>query len=370
LKIAIFIADEGYGHAMRQKNIIHELLDHLPFLKITVYGKDKLDILKDEFEDRISYVDIFNLLLTAKDEKGNLDVENTKDLFNEWFKNRDDWIDKTLSCLDPETDLIISDSVPQISKVSKKFNIKQFNIQHFTWDWLYSELYGHDDIYKRLYDDYKTWGEFIFPPLTPLQNLNLHKEHKKIGLIVNRRLVRCANKKSYIKNQTKKSVLLMNNGTQSLSSLITEILFEIPSNDGWEFLLRSESLSEKDKRQALKRNDFKIITGLTNTHMAIANSDIVLARGGYNIISELLALNKPSILIDEKRNPEIESNLNLAKNYQNVEISFKQKTIEKLYKLIKSYEKNKDQYQPFNSKISCIGASQILLKIANDFELY
>ena len=47
--------------------------------------------LKIEF----AYVDIFNLLLTAKDEKGNLDVENTKDLFYEWYKNRNDWINKT-----------------------------------------------------------------------------------------------------------------------------------------------------------------------------------------------------------------------------------------------------------------------------------
>ena len=36
-----------------KKNIIHAGFDHLPFLKITVFGKDKLDILKDEFEDRI-----------------------------------------------------------------------------------------------------------------------------------------------------------------------------------------------------------------------------------------------------------------------------------------------------------------------------
>ena len=51
------------------------------------------------------------MLLTAKDEKGNLDVENTKDLFYEWYKNRNDWINKTLSYIDPETELIISDSV-------------------------------------------------------------------------------------------------------------------------------------------------------------------------------------------------------------------------------------------------------------------
>ena len=39
MKISIFIADEGYGHAMRQKNIIHELLDHIPFIEITVLVK-------------------------------------------------------------------------------------------------------------------------------------------------------------------------------------------------------------------------------------------------------------------------------------------------------------------------------------------
>ena len=120
------------------------------------------------------------------------------------------------------------------------------------------------------------WGEFVFPPLTPVQNLKMHNNHTKIGLIVNRRLVRFTNKINDF--SAEKSVLLMNNGTQSLSSLITRILFEMPYQEGWKFLLRSEYLSGKDKSQALKRNDFKIITGLTNTHMEIANSDIVMAR--------------------------------------------------------------------------------------------
>ena len=367
MKIAIFIADEGYGHAMRQKNIIHELLDHLPFLKITVYGKDKLDILKDEFEDRISYVDIFNLLLTAKDSLGNLDLENTRDLFNEWYRYRSDWIENTIKSLDPLTDLIISDSVPQISEVAKKFKIRQLNVQHFTWDWLYHSLYGSDDIFKRLNQDYYQWGEFVFPPLTPTDNLKMHNNYTKIGLIVNRRLVRFTNKNKNSNIYADKSILLMNNGTQSLSSLITRILFEMPYQEGWKFLLRSEYLSEKDKRQALQRNDFKIITGLTNTHMEIANSDIVMARGGYNIICELLALNKPSVIIDEKHNPEIASNLMLAQKYKNIQISFKQDAIKRLNFLIKSY-KDIDAFK--GSEISCIGASQVLLKIANDFNLY
>ena len=367
MKIAIFIADEGYGHAMRQKNIIHELLDYLPFLQITVYGKDKLDILKDEFEDRISYVDIFNLLLTAKDELGNLDLDNTKDLFKEWNKNRSEWIEKITKFIDPATDLIISDSVPQISEVAKKFKIRQLNVQHFTWDWLYQSLYGIDEIFNQLNQDYLQWGEFVFPPLTPVQNLKMFDAHLKIGLIVNRRLVRFTNKNKKINTTEEKSVLLMNNGTQSLSTVITRILFEMPYQKGWKFLLRSEYLSEKDKRQALQRNDFNIITGLNNTHMAIANSDIVIARGGYNIICELLALNKPSVIIDEKHNPEIQSNLILAKNYKNIEISLKKDAINRLHSLMQSYP-NQELFK--GPHLSCIGASQVLLKIASDFNLY
>ena len=141
----------------------------------------------------------------------------------------------------------------------------------------------------------------------------------------------------------------------------------MPTQKDWKFLLRSEYLSEKDKKQALKRNDFKIITGLKNTHMEIANSDIVLARGGYNIICELLALNKPSVIIDEKHNPEIESNLNLAKNYKNIQISIKKDAIQMLNELIKSYDKFPRSKV---SEFSCIGASQVLLKIATDFNLY
>ena len=91
MKIAIFIADEGYGHAMRQKNIIHELLDHIPFIEITVFGKDKLDLINDEFKESLNYVYIFNLIRTIKDNHGNLNIKETKDSFNQWFVRKNEW---------------------------------------------------------------------------------------------------------------------------------------------------------------------------------------------------------------------------------------------------------------------------------------
>ena len=47
-------------------------------------------------------------------------------------QNRDYWINKTLSCIDRETELIISDSVPQISEISKSsiLNNLIFNTLH------------------------------------------------------------------------------------------------------------------------------------------------------------------------------------------------------------------------------------------------
>ena len=43
--------------------------------------------------------------------KGNLDVKNTKELINDWLNNRKQWVEQTLDVIDPQTKLIISDSV-------------------------------------------------------------------------------------------------------------------------------------------------------------------------------------------------------------------------------------------------------------------
>ena len=141
------------------------------------------------------------------------------------------------------------------------------------------------------------WGEFIFPPLTPKENLNMYP-HKSIDLIVNRKLISSTSKKEERKKVYEpKIILLMNNGTQSLTSLISKVLQQFPKNKDWIFMLRSEHLNRNDKNIALERDDVKIITGMSNTHLAISNADIVLARGGYNILSELIALNKKSLII-------------------------------------------------------------------------
>ena len=360
MKISIFIADEGYGHAMRQKNIIHELLDHIPFIEITVFGKDKLDLIIDEFKDNLKYVYIFNLIRTIKDNLGNLNIEETKDSFNQWFVRKDEWYEEVIEQIDPDTNLIISDSVPQVSKIAKKLNIKLLNIQHFTWDWFYLNLYGEDFIYQELKSCYEECGQFIFPPLSPISNLKMYPNYIPIDFIVNRRLIRQT--KSYLEKKSGvKNILLMNNGTNSLSGVIEEIIKELPFNKKWNLLLRSECLSENLREITLRRKDVKVINGLSNVHLSIANSDLIVARGGYNIVSEILALNKKSLIIEERNNPEVLSNLKLIKDYPSIALSSKENALNLLNDLIRKETKEDD----FDHKIksSALGACQVVLKI-------
>ena len=364
MKIAIFISDEGYGHAMRQKNIIHELLDHIPFVEITVYGKDKLDLLNDEFKDSLNYVDIFNLIITVKDNVGNLDIKNTKNSFQQWLLRKDNWHSTIIKRIDPTTDLIISDSVPQVSQVAKELKIKLLNIQHFTWDWLYFSLYGNDETFKELNKYYKNWGTFIFPPLTPVENLKMYPNSILIDFIVNRRLIRQT--KSYLENRNDfKNILLMNNGTNSLTTVIEEIIQKLSPQTNWNILLRSDCISERLKEIVLRRNDVKIINGLSNVHLSIAKADIIVARGGYNIVSEILSLRKSSLIIEERNNPEVISNLNLITDYTNMNIATKKDALESLEKLILK-ENNKTSYKNETS-LSSLGACQVVLKI---FDLF
>ena len=58
------------------------------------------------------------------------------------------------------------------------------------------------------------------------------------------------------------------------------------------------------------------VIGLKKTHSKILECDFIVARGGYNTISECLVLKKPSILYDERNNPEIYYNLKTVNNLQ------------------------------------------------------
>ena len=77
LKVAFLISDEGYGHVVRQREIIRYLLKNVKNIKIKVFTSKKLIILKETFGTRIEYADIYNNIHTRKID-GSLNVKETK----------------------------------------------------------------------------------------------------------------------------------------------------------------------------------------------------------------------------------------------------------------------------------------------------
>lgn len=65
-KIAIFISDEGFGHSVRQKTIILELLKYNPKIKITIFNSSRLLFLKEYFGNKLNYIHYPNTLSTIK----------------------------------------------------------------------------------------------------------------------------------------------------------------------------------------------------------------------------------------------------------------------------------------------------------------
>ena len=106
----------------------------------------------------------------------------------------------------------------------------------------------------------------------------------------------------------------------------------------------------------------------------ISKVDVVVARGGYNTISECLVLRKPSILSYENLNPEVNENIKIMKkNILSSSMNFKDWEKVKFKKKIENFLK-KDYYTILSNiikkKFKNNGANQIVKDIKKELKLY
>ena len=65
-KVAIFISDDGFGHLVRQRVLINEILKLKEKVNITISTKNKIKYLKKDFGNKINYHKNFNNIITIK----------------------------------------------------------------------------------------------------------------------------------------------------------------------------------------------------------------------------------------------------------------------------------------------------------------
>ena len=335
--ILFFLSDEGYGHMIRQRAIIQEFLKEKNKYNITIITNNRINDLKEFFLDKVSYFKIHNLIETKKF-LGTLDLNKTKKMFKKWYINEKNWKNKILKNF-KKVDLIISDSVPQVFQLKKNYQCITVNISHFSWDWYYQIHYKTDDkILKKLKEYYKLADKFYHLPYTPREIIANHPNMKKVNFV--------SYGKFTFRRLSKKKIncLIMDNGTRALSTAIESILTKIIKLKKINFYIGIDSLSEKAKKIISENSNLFPISGLKNMHSYIASVDFVIARGGYNTLTECLILKKPSLLIYETNNKEISHNISSLKADNLCEVvyqsDFKKNINKKLMHFIK-FKKDK-----------------------------
>tara|TARA_B100001121_G_scaffold310333_1_gene340765 strand:+ start:1645 stop:2763 length:1119 start_codon:yes stop_codon:yes gene_type:complete len=303
-KVAIFISDEGFGHVVRQRCIIEELLKKFKKIQITVITSKNILLLNEYFGNTINYINYDNGISSIKNHNGELNVEATKKVLNNWIKNHKKILLKFKKKF-KDLDFIISDCVPEAFLLAKKIGCKSFGISHFTWDWYFEKVCKANknkiDILKKYL---RLADKFYFPPFTPIEILKRYSTKiKRVNFIVNN----FSKKKKFISNKLK--CLIMDNGTKNLSNNIDETIPYLKKIEKCIFYIGTYSLKKQTIRNIISSKNLVPVTGLKNMHSYIPHMDLIISRGGFNSISECLTLKKPAIFAREKNNLEVQDNI-------------------------------------------------------------
>ncbi len=303
-RIAVYISDVGFGHMIRQREIIKYLLLKFKNSEITIVNALQLEILRETFKDKVKYLKRFNNIELFKSKEGYLDINLSSKNLDSWHSNLKrsfKFFKKNFS----NHDLIISDFVPEVFHFSKIFGIKSYGVCHYSWSWFFEKICNKKKIISRVKNYENKANLIFFPPFTPK---GVYKNIVKKNKIINVNFIIKQPKFVSTKNE-KKTILIMDSGTKSMANLISNTIPYIKNNDKYIFYIGIASLTAKAKNEVFKSSNLIPVTTLSGLYSYISKVDYVITRAGFNSMTECLIFKKPSIFMGERYNPEIKENL-------------------------------------------------------------
>ena len=289
IKFAIFISDVGYGHMVRQRCIIRQIEKEFKNFEILIINDSNIEIIKQTFKEKYKYLKKFNNIKIYTNKRGFYDLKKTNKLFSRWKSEKNNIFDLEEKIRD--YDVIISDFVPEAFELAKKLKIKCYGVCHFTWSWFFSASnYKNKRDIEYIKKIENLADKIFFPPFTP-KKIFSHVS-KKISKNVN--FITEVEKENILKNK-KPVFLIMDNGKGTLRQYISKTLKYMAKNKEITFYIAVDSLSLEDKRVIIKSDNLIPVIGLKNIYSEIIKVDYVIARAGFNTISECLIYKKPTM---------------------------------------------------------------------------
>jgi hypothetical protein len=312
MKAAFFISDEGFGHSVRQSAIIVELIRQEPLLEIDIYAGNNTTFLINKLGTRVNYKPFDSYFGTKKLFDGSLDVAGTIELlsrYNEFKIKHEIALNKILD----EYDVVVSDFVPTVFEIAAKASVPTIGVAHFTWDWLLETLDPRIDgsIVNLYLNGIGYANKLIFPPATPNTMFDRYNSSqiKHCDFITS---IHAEENKKTEKSSTASQLkcLLMDNGTSNLKVKIQKIVDNISDNDDITFYAKGELGSHPN---GCHKNIVWLESHM-DLHRLVSEADIIVARAGFNTVSEVFVFKKFAFLISEGFNPEVKYNLDYCLN--------------------------------------------------------
>lgn len=324
LSVGVVISEEGYGHAARQIAITQNLLRNNSDIEVVFYCDNLAQFISDRipenFREKIKFKYFSNNFRLFKNSWGCIDFEQSLNLLIEGVQSFED----QARCLVNECDnldIIITDSVPFVSVTAESLGIPSISVNHFSWSWYIKKLMSLADcnisnvneVIEKSISLYSRFDvQFILPlhfqddPCISLPNA-MHLDE----FIISTDLTN-----DHVGLSRHNSILLMDNGTRSLRNVIEELAPTIIRSD-LNFTIKICDLHADIQKLYLSSENVNCVFSAREMHHQIIYSEALIARGGFNTISESLFSKTPAAYIYETGNPEITANLEAIKKLNN-----------------------------------------------------
>ena len=303
MRCKVYATDEGFGPLVRQSAVIEELQRLDPGLEIVFQTHTHLDAARGLLSN-VEFIDRFNNITWHKQADGSPDVAAIRAAYVDYEARSDALIE--LESREFAYDFVISDFVCEAFEVARRHDVPAFGIAHFTWDWFFSKLFPvplSTAVLDRLHDFSARANSLYFPPFTPREILGrYHALAKQVPLVVRTHEAPLTPRM----RSGRMKVLVIDSGSRLLREHMLRALRNCGELPDFHFFLPAGLEIDAPNVSAIPAGDLYI------DH--IPHMDLVIARAGFNTISECIAFRKPMLLVGEAMNPEMNENMINIKN--------------------------------------------------------
>lgn len=156
MKLIFYISGHGYGHAVRDIEIVKSLLTLQPNTEIHFRTAAPKWLFEPLLRDRIVYHERELDFGVKQNNSFSADVQATYDGYAALLDQQENLIDEEVQFLSGvQPDVILSDITPFAFDAAANYGLSAIGIGNFSWDWIYSGFLNDMPQFERIINDIK-----------------------------------------------------------------------------------------------------------------------------------------------------------------------------------------------------------------------